>query len=146
MKVAIITCGSDKQYKKCPAKEMYIGSLFVASRKYVESVYGNNYCILSAKYHLLHPDDIIEPYDMFLGKFKKEEKQEWWRITSNMLLEEFSENTEYEFYAGKDYIEGILPVLDKAGRKYNCYLNDLGMGYKIQWFQHHTKKKAKRLF
>ena len=86
MKVAIITCGADKQNKKCKAKDMYKGSLFVASRKYVESVYGSNYCILSAKYNLLHPDDVIEPYDMFLGKFKKEEKQKWWNKTAQMLL------------------------------------------------------------
>ena len=146
MKVAIITCGADKQNKKCKAKDMYKGSLFVASRKYVESVYGSNYCILSAKYNLLHPDDVIEPYDMFLGKFKKEEKQKWWNKTAQMLLEEYPENTEYEFFCGKDYIEGVLPILDEAGRKYNCYLNDLGMGYKIQWYQQHTKKPTKKLF
>jgi len=141
MEVAIITCGADKQNIQCPAKQMYKGSLFVASKKFAESNYGS-YCILSAKYHVLMPDDIIEPYDMFLGKFSKQEKQEWWRITGQQLLEKFPEDTVYHFYAGKTYIEGVLPILDKAGRKYECFLNNLGMGYKIQWFQQHTKRKG----
>lgn len=144
MEVAVINCGADKQYKKCKAKDLYTGSLFVASRKYVESVYGNNYCILSAKYHVLMPDDIIEPYDMFLGNFKKQEKEEWWKISVDQLLNKFPENTVYHFYAGQDYIKGILPILQDAGRKYECYLNNLGMGYKIQWFQQSTKSKMKR--
>ena len=114
----------------------------MASRRYVESVYGNNYCILSAKYHVLMPDDMVEPYDMFLGKFKKQEKEEWWKITAGQLLENFPENTIYHFYAGQNYINGILPILQEAGRKYKCYLNDLGMGYKIQWFNQHIKKKG----
>lgn len=145
MRVAVINCGSGKQSVKCKAKDMYIGSLFVASRKFAQTNY-EQYCILSAKYHCLLPDDLIEPYDMFLGNFNKQEKQEWGSITAKQLLEKFPEETEFDFYVGQDYLEGILPVLDKSNVIYNCYLNHLGMGYKIQWFNQHTKKVTKKLF
>ena len=145
MKVAVINCGSDKQVVKCKAKDMYVGSLFVASRKFAQSNY-EQYCILSAKYHCLLPDDEIEPYDMFLGNFTKQEKQKWWSITAEQLLKKFPKNTEFDFYVGQDYLEGLLPVLDKENVKYNCYLNHLGMGYKIQWFNQHTKSAKKKLF
>lgn len=146
MTVTVINCGADKQSKQCAAKDMYVGSLFVASRKYVESMYGKNYCILSAKYHVLFPEDIIEPYDMFLGNFKKSEKEYWWSISAEQLLNKYPKDTVFHFYVGQDYIKGILPILDKEKRKYEYYLNNLGMGYKIQWFLQHTKKKTKKLF
>ena len=79
---------------------------------------------------------------MFLGNFNKQEKQEWWEITARQLLEKFPEDTVYHFYAGKAYIEGVIPIIEKSGRKYECFLNDLGMGYKIQWFLRHTKRRG----
>lgn len=145
MKVAVINCGSAKQYKKCAAKDLYIGSLFVASRQFCESNY-DHWCILSAKYHVLMPDDIVEPYEAFLTKFSKEDKQKWGKITAEQLLSKFPEDTEFDFYVSQSYINDTLKYLDSAGRVYNTYLNDLGMGYKIQWFKNHTTKKQKSLF
>lgn len=140
MEVAVINCGAEKQYKKCKAKDLYTGSLFVASRKFAQSNY-SQYCILSAKYHVLMPDDIVKPYDMFLGNFTKQQKQEWWQETAKQLMVKFSTGTKFDFYVGQDYVEGILPILDSNNIQYECFLNHLGMGYKIQWFQQHIKKK-----
>lgn len=50
---------------KTSAKQMYQGRLFKTVRRYCE-VMGFDYVIISAKYGLLHPDDIIEGYDMVL--------------------------------------------------------------------------------
>lgn len=145
MKVAVINCGAEKQGIECKAKDMYIGSLFVASRKFAQTNY-EQYCILSAKYHCLLPDDVIKPYDMFLGNFNKQQKQEWWSITANQLLEKFPKGTQFDFYVGQDYLEGIVPILENSNVVCNCYLNHLGMGYKIQWFNQHTKNAKRKLF
>jgi hypothetical protein len=50
---------------KVPAKQMYQGRLFKAVRNYCEKM-GFDYVIISAKYGLLHPDDVIEGYEMVL--------------------------------------------------------------------------------
>jgi cytoplasmic iron level regulating protein YaaA (DUF328/UPF0246 family) len=50
---------------KAPAKQMYQGRLFKAVKNYCEKM-GFDYLIISAKYGLLHPDDVIEGYDMVL--------------------------------------------------------------------------------
>lgn len=92
------------------------------------------------------PDDIVEPYDVFFGDFTQLEKEEWWKVSSRQLLENFSENTVYHFYAGQNYIKGIIPVLQESGRQYECYLNNLRVGYKTQWFKQHTKNYKKKLF
>ena len=145
MKVAVINCGSAKQNKPCKAKDLYIGSLFVASRQFCESNY-DNWCILSAKYHVVMPNEIIAPYDMFLTNFSKKEKQEWSKITAEQLLSKFPKDAKFDFYVSQSYIQDTLPYLDKENRIYNTFLNDLGMGYKIQWFKNHTNTKQKSLF
>ena len=62
-KIAVINCGSKKKDQACPAREMYEGgSLFRKMRDYVEQTY-DGYYILSGKYGLLEPDQVIEPYE-----------------------------------------------------------------------------------
>lgn len=143
MKVAVINCGSEKVHKKCKAKDLYIGSLFLASRFFCESNY-DKYCILSAKYHCLLPDDIVDYYDLYLGNLSKVEKQQWDLITAQQLIDKFPKGTEFDFYTSKMYIDGILPILQKNGISYTTNLNNLGLGYKIQWFQQNTKNKQQK--
>lgn len=62
-KIAVINCGSVKKDYPCAAKEMYEdGRLFKKMREYVEQTY-DHYYILSGKYGLLEPDQVIEPYE-----------------------------------------------------------------------------------
>lgn len=145
MKVAIINCGSDKVNKKCKAKDLYTGNLFIASRLFCESNY-KEYCILSAKYHCLLPNDEVDYYDLYLGNLSKQEKADWDIITAKQLMEKFPTDTEFDFYTSKMYLEGVVPILQSNGYTCNTYLNNLGMGYKIQWFKQHTKHKTKKLF
>lgn len=62
-RIAVINCGSKKKSYPCPAREMYEdGSLFKKIRDYIELDY-DQYFILSGKYGLLNPNQIIEPYE-----------------------------------------------------------------------------------
>ena len=69
-KILVITeCTKEKigytPSTKAPAKQMYQGRLFKVVRKYCETM-EFDYVIISAKYGLLHPDDVIEGYEMVL--------------------------------------------------------------------------------
>lgn len=62
MRIAIITCGSKKKSYPCAAYKMYEDGIFFNKMKtYVENVY-DEYYILSGKYGLLEPTQVIEPY------------------------------------------------------------------------------------
>jgi len=62
MRIAIITCGSKKKSYPCAAYKMYEDGIFFNKMKtYVENVY-DKYYILSGKYGLLEPTQVIEPY------------------------------------------------------------------------------------
>ena len=82
-KIAVINCGSKKKEYACPAREMYEGgSLFRKMRDYVEQAY-DGYYILSGKYGLMHPDQIIEPYEdvvFFVQKIFRERAKKEGRV------------------------------------------------------------------
>lgn len=50
---------------RVPAKKMYQGRLFKTVRKYCEAM-GFDYVIISAKYGLIYPDDVIQGYEKVL--------------------------------------------------------------------------------
>jgi hypothetical protein len=61
--IAVINCGSKKQLNACQAKDMYKGgNLYDMMLEYVENNY-DEYYIISGKYGLLEPTQIIEPYE-----------------------------------------------------------------------------------
>lgn len=63
----IIACGSKKRDHPAPARDMYIGALFRNARRAAEAT-GQPWWIMSAKYGIIPPDQVIEPYDMTYGK------------------------------------------------------------------------------
>jgi hypothetical protein len=65
--ITIIPCGARKLPYKTQAQEMYIGSYAIMCRRYAKKL-GYPFFILSAKYGLLYPTDIIEPYSLTLGQ------------------------------------------------------------------------------
>ena len=60
--LTIISCSNKKRDYACRADEMYIGPFFVKLYDLAKRIGGDIY-ISSAKYGLLKPDTIIEPYD-----------------------------------------------------------------------------------
>ena len=147
MDVAVISCGSKKQRDtgKLKAKDLYTGLWFKWSRRFAESNYPN-WCILSAKYHVVFPDDELEYYNLYLGNLKKEEKEEWNREVLKELLTKFPAGTHFDFYTGVEYYQGLTFLMDENHIDYTIHLEGLGLGYKLQWFKEHTKVKSKKLF
>jgi len=60
--LVILACSHKKASKPVAARDLYLGSLFKLGRKFAE-IHHFDYVIISAKYGLLRPDDIIAPYD-----------------------------------------------------------------------------------
>jgi len=63
--LCVVTCGTRKIWKKNPnagptmAREVYIGPFAHKCREYAEMFHTSSWCILSAKYGFLFPDDIV---------------------------------------------------------------------------------------
>jgi len=114
-KVLVITeCTKEKlgydSSIKVPAKQMYQGRLFKTVRNYCEKM-GFDYLIISAKYGLLHPDDVIEGYEMVL-KTKEDVERIRPQVEEKLrpLLERYDKVV---VIAGKQYREVLKNLWDE---------------------------------
>lgn len=67
--LCIVPCGNKKIWDKYPdagetrAKDVYIGSFIRKCQEYALKFYPESWCILSAKYGFIFPEEVIEgPY------------------------------------------------------------------------------------
>jgi hypothetical protein len=139
-RVALVGCSAQKALVRCPARDMYRSPLFRAARAYAEATC-QRWFILSAKYGLLEPSTIIEPYDQRLSR----DRERWGervgrQIEKALPFPEFA-NAELIALAGKDYADAISFV---DGREFHWDepLEGLGIGERIRWLQQHTPRRA----
>jgi hypothetical protein len=128
LRVGLVGCGKLKEEHPCRAKEMYRGVLFRYASAYCERNYDKWY-ILSAKYGLLEPDCLIEPYDMTLVGMGNVERLAWQKKVVNLL----DMRHEYYLHAGKNY---WLP-----GINLRTPMKGLGIGEQLAWYKKKISKK-----
>lgn len=143
LRIALVSCGKAKVKHPAPAAEFYTGSLFRAARRHAETGY-DAWWILSAKHHLVHPQQILAPYDATLGNFTDEQVRQW----ANRVDSEFRIDAGYgtwvqqggglvvDIYAGKNYVQPLLAT--PAWRRPWCDVNlpheGLQIGERLQAF------------
>lgn len=113
---------------------MYISTWFKTAKKFVGN---NDWYILSAKYHLLHPDTVIYPYEQSLNTMSYRERKIWADIIFGKLQE--SRFDSVVILAGKKYREFLVPRLEELGIQVNIPMKGLGIGTQLKWMKEHTK-------
>src|ERR1700722_4703764 len=63
--ICLVSCVGGKRPTPSPARDLYQSDWFPKARCYVEAI-GCAWFILSAKHGLIHPDDVISPYEQTL--------------------------------------------------------------------------------
>lgn len=67
--LVIISCGASKQPRPSAARDLYTGPFFRCCRRAAEALSPwRGWLILSAKYGLIRPAAVIEPYDLRMGQ------------------------------------------------------------------------------
>lgn len=131
--ISYIACSKTKHFKKCPAKYMYRGALFKKSYCYC-LIQKYEIYILSAKYGLLHPEDIIEPYEMTLNSMNIKDRRDWSQKIILSIKERGLFYSPSIMFAGNNYSE----FLNLPNATYP--LKGLSQGKQLQWF---TNKQIK---
>lgn len=134
MKIALISCTKLKQHQDCVAKEMYMpSSLFSKARGYVENKDYDKWFILSAKYGLLSPEEVISPYDQTLNNMKALEIKKW----SDQVVADLMKHKpkQIDFYAGEKYRKYVIPQLNQLNVETNIPLKGLGIGQQMQYYK-----------
>lgn len=139
-RIGLVGCGASKLPHAAPARDLYTGHLFRKSAAYAEATCERWY-ILSAKHGLLHPDQIVEPYDQRLTTRPRTVDGRriatpWAAAVSGAILNEVGVHgiwtSTFVVLAGSVYADNIatLPLRTESP------LAGLGIGQRLAWLNH----------
>lgn len=112
---------------------MYQSTWFKKAKGFVGE---RDYYIISAKYGLLHPVDLIQPYDISLYDLGKAQKIRWGSSVASSIQDKIPRHQTLVFLAGKAYIKYIAGWL--GDYKVETPLKGLGIGQQLKWFGDNT--------
>ena len=128
--IVLLSCVKSKRSHRCRAGDMYISPLFQKMMAYAERLNPKCIFILSAKYGLLNPNDIIEPYEQTLKAMKAGKRRAW----AKSVIEELRKHSDlytdhFVFLAGTAYRQDLIPYLKRC----SVPMEGLGFGKQLQW-------------
>lgn len=127
-KVVLISCVKSKLNLPAKAKDLYISDLFRSALQYAYFLQADKIFILSAKYELVDPDQVIAPYEMTLKTMGEPQKRAW----ANSVINSLRQNTDLQsdifiILAGEDYRKYLIPSL----KHYEIPLEGLAFGQQL---------------
>ena len=135
--IGLIACSRTKADRPVPARELYLSPLFGAARAYAERRYGpGQWLILSARYGLVEPDQVLAPYDLSLRQLTARQREAWGDRIAVELTDRFPAGTVLSFHAGALYRDAIAPVVAHQVR---FPLASLGIGQQLAWYRQHAR-------
>jgi hypothetical protein len=136
--IGLVACSRTKADQPAPARELYVSPLFRAARAYAEGRYGpGQWLILSARYGLVDPDQVLTPYDLSLRQLTAAQREAWGYRIAIELTDRFPAGTVLWFHAGALYREAIAPVVAHQVR---FPLAGLRIGQQLAWYLQHRHR------
>ena len=130
--IGLISCVSKKRSSAAEAKDLYCSSLFAKSRKFVVERC-DSWFILSAKYGLVEPADVIEPYEDTLNTKSRRERNEWADRVWAVLRHRLRLDDHVTILAGQRYRESLVPLMTEYGCHVDVPMQGLRIGRQLQW-------------
>ncbi|MCK9544833.1 MAG: hypothetical protein M0R03_22700 [Novosphingobium sp.] len=143
--IALVGCVKSKLTIPSPAKKIYISPLFKKAVSYIKKRGYDNWFILSAKYGLLDKNKIIEPYELTLSSFSKDELKHW----SDKVGDDIKKYrlNDLHFYCGSNYHNDfLLNFLKSNNIKYELPLLGLSLGQRLAFFNNENRVRTKGFF
>lgn len=134
--VGLISCVSRKRASPTKARDLYVSPLFVKSRQYVGERCDRWY-ILSAKYGLVQPDEVIAPYDETLKAKSRTEREKWAAEVWSELASHVRRGDQVVVLAGLRYREFLMPMIERHGCQVSVPLEGKSIGRQLQWLSRH---------
>ena len=131
----LLGCVKTKDVRPRPAKDLYVSELFRRRRRYAEAS-GRPWWIVSAEYGLVHPDEVIAPYDTLIGRRSLDERQRIAAQVADRLERELGSlrGKRLELHAGDEYFQAIGPTLRRRGALIVRPLEGLSIGRQLAWY------------
>ena len=131
MRVALVSCVKSKRAAPAAARDLYTSPLFRGMRRYAEKN-ADTWFVLSAQHGLVHPTQVLEPYERTLNRLGKAERLQWATLVQRQLLEMLLPGAEVVILAGVRYRESLVPFLRDRGFSVTIPLEGLSFGRQLQ--------------
>jgi hypothetical protein len=132
--IVLVGCSNSKAPTARPASELFTGAAFAKARDHA-FLAGVPWYVLSAKFGLLAPDEVVAPYDVYLGAQSSRYREDWgsWVVTQLGEWHELSGRV-VEVHAGRVYCDPLSGPLAAAGATLYQPLAGLRQGQRLAWY------------
>jgi hypothetical protein len=141
--VCLVSCVSLKRAEPARAKDLYISPWFHLARAYIEAT-GCPWFILSAKYGMVAPDQMIAPYQQTLNSMSASERREWATRVRTQMAQELPIASRIVVFAGLRYRENLIDYLWQRAPVIEIPMEGLGIGKQLQWLRLQVDRLAGR--
>lgn len=132
----LVACSAGKvKTGPVPARDLYISQLFTLARRYAEK-FGDPWFILSAKFGLLDPLQLVAPYDESLNDKRVDERAAWARMVAAKVQQQQLARIELVILAGRAYRDPLQQLLEAQGHTVTVPMQGLAIGKQLQFLTH----------
>ncbi len=136
--IALVSCVKTKANTPRPARDLYISDLFAKASAYAEKV-ADAWYILSAKYGLVGPNEIIAPYEKTLKGMPVAERKAWAaQVFQDLRAVAVEPGDRIIMLAGVSYREYLAEPLRAFGCRIEVPMMGLSFGNQLKWLKEHT--------
>ena len=139
----LVSCVSVKNSRPMKARELYCSDWFLKAKAYVEA-HGAPWFILSAKYGLVEPNQMIRPYNITLKNMTKAQRLAWSLRVAKKLKPRCRGFSRVIFLAGQSYREHLVGMLNEWGYEARSPMRGLGIGQQLRWLKRKTPSMFER--
>ncbi len=131
--VYLVSCVAGKTATRMSAKNLYTSEWFRRARAYVEAS-GAPWFILSAKYGLVSPEEMLEPYEETLNTMSTGKRREWAARVQRQMDHRLPRADRIVVLAGQRYREFLMEYLRRRAATVEVPLEGLRIGEQLHWF------------
>jgi len=126
-----VSCVGKKCDRAMPAKDLYVSEWFLKARDYVER-HADVWFILSARFGLVKPEQIIEPYEQTLNSMSIGERRAWAHQVRAQMEAQLPVQGRCVVLAGSRYREFLMEYLSSRFTT-EIPMERLAIGKQLQW-------------
>ena len=131
-KIYLISCTKKKEARRCKARDMYMPSPRFRHSVSIAERARARFFIVSAKHHLLKPDDVISPYEKTLNNMGIKQRQEWAEEVIKQMEVSLPRSGTAVILMGMSYCEYLLEWLNKRFKNVEQPLEGFRSGEQLQ--------------
>jgi uncharacterized HhH-GPD family protein len=139
-RVGLVGCVKSKGAQPAAARDLYTSAMFRGRRAFVEQSC-ERWFVLSSKYGLVEPDEVIEPYDVTLKDQPTVARERW----AAAVIEELERHLgplgryDFEIHAGSAYRNhGLVDALRRAGSSVSIPTEGMTQGEQLAFYTTRT--------